>query len=44
MWEDDPSWIPLVLEGKYVHGEFWFDKDFNLTRKNVIEVANSKLL
>lgn len=24
MWEDDRHWLPLVIEGKSVQGEFWF--------------------
>lgn len=27
MWEDDAYWLPLVLEGSTVRGEFTFDKD-----------------
>ena len=26
MWVDDPHWLPLVLAGKKVKGEFLFDK------------------
>jgi 8-oxo-dGTP diphosphatase len=25
MWEDDPLWIPMALEGKKFHGRFIFD-------------------
>lgn len=27
MWEDDPYWVPLLLEGKEVTGKFLFDGD-----------------
>lgn len=27
MWLDDKHWFPLVLAGKKVEGEFWFDKE-----------------
>ncbi|MFH0977822.1 MAG: 8-oxo-dGTP diphosphatase [Candidatus Woesearchaeota archaeon] len=27
MWADDPYWLPLVLKGKKVKGEFTFGKD-----------------
>jgi len=26
MWEDDRHWLPLVIEGKNLRGEFWFEK------------------
>lgn len=31
MWEDDEYWLPLVLEGKKVEGEFTFKNDTMLT-------------
>lgn len=27
MWADDPHWMPLVLAGKKVDGEFYFNED-----------------
>jgi mutator protein MutT len=27
MWEDDRYWLPQVLDGKFVRGEFIFDSD-----------------
>jgi 8-oxo-dGTP pyrophosphatase MutT (NUDIX family) len=27
MWPDDPHWLPLVLQGQYVRGEFLFGPD-----------------
>lgn len=27
MWEDDPYWLPRVIEGESVEFEFYFDKD-----------------
>jgi hypothetical protein len=27
MWEDDPLWLPQILEGKNVSGCFLFDGD-----------------
>lgn len=27
MWEDDPLWLPHVLNGKYVSGRFIFEED-----------------
>ncbi len=27
MWPDDRHWLPLVLAGKRIKGEFWFDED-----------------
>ena len=30
MWEDDPLWLPRILEGQNVSGYFLFDGDFML--------------
>ena len=30
MWADDQKWLPLVLAGEYVRGEFVFDDDVML--------------
>ncbi|MCK4515377.1 MAG: NUDIX hydrolase, partial [Spirochaetaceae bacterium] len=27
MWADDRIWLPKVLAGQYVHGQFLFDDD-----------------
>lgn len=27
MWEDDPSWLPFVLSGKFIKAKYVFDKD-----------------
>ncbi len=37
MWEDDIYWLPKVLEGKFVYGEFYF-KDWKLKDHKVFEV------
>jgi len=29
MWSDDPHWLPKVIEGKKIEGEFYFDSDGN---------------
>lgn len=39
MWWDDPYWLPLILKGKRVEGEFHFDSAGNkCERFNVREV------
>jgi len=40
MWDDDPIWLPLVLKGEKVNGEFWFDRNFKMTDHNVKVVKN----
>lgn len=35
MWEDDIHWLPLVLKGEKVKGEFWFDEKFRLIRHEI---------
>lgn len=35
MWEDDPYWLPQVLEGKNIRGEFHFSSDDKLVRHQV---------
>ncbi|HEY1074194.1 MAG TPA: 8-oxo-dGTP diphosphatase [Patescibacteria group bacterium] len=32
MWQDDKYWLPEVLKGRHLRGEFWFDKDDNLLK------------
>jgi 8-oxo-dGTP diphosphatase len=33
MWQDDPHWLPLVIEGIKFHGCFVFDRDKLLSHK-----------
>ena len=35
MWQDDEYWLPQVLAGNKVYGEFTFDKDDKLLTHNV---------
>jgi mutator protein MutT len=35
MWQDDPHWIPQVLDGKKVVGEFQFDEHDTLVGQHV---------
>jgi 8-oxo-dGTP pyrophosphatase MutT (NUDIX family) len=35
MWSDDPYWLPQVLEGRYVQGNFSFDTQDQLLSKNI---------
>lgn len=37
MWQDDEYWVPIVLTGKTVRGEFTFDENDNLTSHKIIE-------
>jgi hypothetical protein len=41
MWPDDKHWLPLVLAGKRVQGEFQFDENYNLVTYKVGEHALS---
>ncbi len=43
MWPDDPLWIPLVLEGKKVKGEFLFGENDSILDHNVIEVETLEI-
>lgn len=38
MWSDDEFWLPQVLEGKKVHGEFTFDEEENILTHRVVSV------
>jgi 8-oxo-dGTP diphosphatase len=38
MWEDDPLWIPLMLEGKGFQARFLFDGD-TMVDWDVLELA-----
>lgn len=40
MWEDDLYWLPLVLQGKNVKGEFTFDPAFKMLSHKVEEIEN----
>lgn len=36
MWEDDPHWLPLVIDGKKIKAEFTFGEDnSSILKKNV---------
>lgn len=37
MWEDDPHWLPIVLAGQSVIGNFKFDENDHLTNWDVKE-------
>ncbi len=35
MWPDDKYWLPRVLAGEKLRGEFWFDRDNKLLRWDI---------
>ena len=37
MWQDDPFWLPSVLEGKAIEAQFLFDKSDALIDRLVLE-------
>jgi len=39
MWPDDEFWLPLILQGKNVHGNFWFKDTNALLRYEIQEIA-----
>ena len=39
MWQDDILWLPMVLEGKKVFGNFTFDEADNMLTHDIREVA-----
>ncbi|HEY5695756.1 MAG TPA: 8-oxo-dGTP diphosphatase [Candidatus Saccharimonadales bacterium] len=39
MWQDDILWLPMVLEGKKVFGNFTFDEADNMLTHSIREVA-----
>lgn len=43
MFPDDRSWLPLIIQGKNVVGEFKFDKDFNKLDEKLL-VATDEML
>jgi len=40
MWEDDPFWLPLVLDGKSVEADFLFDENQKMIEKDIRVVAS----
>jgi len=38
MWQDDPYWLPLVLEGKKIKASFVMDKEDKITQHIIEEV------
>lgn len=40
MWEDDPFWLPQVLQGTLIKADFLFDKNQRMVEKNVKEVTS----
>ncbi len=38
MWQDDPVWLPLVLEGKKIVGKYTFASDNSMLTHDVKEV------
>ena len=38
MWQDDPYWMPQVLNGKTINAEFHFDSNETFTDYKVVEV------
>jgi len=43
MWEDDQYWLPLVLTGHTVMGEFAFDRDDHIINHDLQVVSAEKL-
>jgi mutator protein MutT len=39
MWQDDILWLPMVLEGKTLFGQFTFDEADNMLTHNVQEIT-----
>ena len=35
MWADDQIWMPMILAGKKVEGEFLFGDDNNILEHNI---------
>ena len=36
MWEDDKSWLPKVLKGERIEGDFLFDENQKLLEQTII--------
>lgn len=43
MFPDDRYWLPLVLKGKFIRGDFEFDEDFNKLSDNIYETTEEVL-
>ena len=43
MFPDDKTWLPMIIAGKNVVGEFKFDKDFNKLGEAVFEATDDML-
>lgn len=41
MWVDDQYWIPMVLAGKKIKADFYFNKDGNVIQKHSIQEVES---
>lgn len=39
MWDDDILWLPKVLSGKIVEGNFLFDKNQKMLEHEIVEIA-----
>lgn len=39
MWEDDPLWLPKVLDGKIIEGDFLFDENQKMLEYSIKEIA-----
>jgi len=39
MWEDDKLWLPKVLEGKIIEGDFLFDENQKMLKYKIKEIA-----
>ncbi len=44
MFPDDKYWLPLIIEGEYVVGNFKFDKDFNKLEHNIEKATKQQLM
>lgn len=44
MFPDDKYWLPLIIEGEYVVGNFKFDKDFNKLEHNIEKATKEQLM
>jgi ADP-ribose pyrophosphatase YjhB (NUDIX family) len=39
MWEDDILWLPKVLSGKIIEGDFVFDEKQKMIKQEIVEIA-----
>lgn len=44
MFPDDKFWLPMIIEGEYVIGNFKFDKDFNKLEHNIEKATKQQLM